>query len=72
MEFQRPLEKHRNSEDTPDFDVWHLDGLLTLIEVKGYLRDDATVKLKACREMYPHFRWRMVRRTKGDWLEYGI
>lgn len=38
---------------TPDFLVQHIDGSLTLEEVKGFFRDDAKVKTKLCAALYP-------------------
>lgn len=46
---------------TPDFLVRHKDGSLELVEVKGFWRDDARVKLKVAAEQYPMFRFRAVR-----------
>lgn len=46
---------------TPDFLVITEQGL-EVHEVKGFMRDDANVKLKTCAEMYPWFRWFLVRR----------
>ena len=54
---------------TPDFLVIHNDGTVEFIETKGFLRDDASVKFKIAREMYPFFRWKMLRRKAGDWEE---
>ncbi len=62
---------------TPDFIVrlFPADGSqLFAIEVKGFMRDDAAVKLKVAAETYPCFRWLLVRR-KGrhgwDFREVG-
>lgn len=52
---------------TPDFLVCLSDGTLELHECKGFMREDAHIKLKICAEMYP-FRLRLVRRVKGNWL----
>ena len=57
---------------TPDFAVWLTDGRLRLVEVKGFLRDDAAAKFKIAREMYAEFEWLMVRRVKGHWEEVPI
>ncbi len=51
----------------PDFCIVVCDGRLTFVEIKGFLRDDAAVKFKVAREMYPHFGWRMLRKTKHGW-----
>ncbi len=37
-------------------------------EIKGFMRDDAAVKLKVAAGMYPCFRWTLVTRgNKGAW-----
>lgn len=42
---------------TPDFYVLELDGSVSLIEVKGFMRDDALVKLKVAASQFPEFRF---------------
>jgi len=54
---------------TPDFMVWGSDGRLEAIEVKGFLRDDAAIKFKVAREMYPWITWCMVIWKRGQWVE---
>lgn len=49
---------------TPDFMVLAADGVLELHETKGFMRDDARVKLKVCAEMFP-FRVKLVKKVKG-------
>lgn len=39
----------------PDFAVARADGRIALIEVKGFMRDDAAVKLKVAAEKYKTF-----------------
>lgn len=39
---------------TPDFHVVTLDDVLEFHETKGFMRDDAHVKLKVAAEMFPH------------------
>lgn len=39
---------------TTDFKVQLVDGVIELHECKGFLRDDAAVKLKAVAAMYPY------------------
>lgn len=52
---------------TPDFLVWpdarNWDTRFTFVEVKGFMRDDAAVKLKVAAEMFTCFRWLLVRRA---------
>ena len=42
---------------TPDFYVLELDGSVSLVEVKGFMRDDALVKLKVAASQFPEFRF---------------
>jgi hypothetical protein len=59
-----------NTFYTPDFGVLHASGVFELHEVKGFLMEDANVKIKVAASMYP-FRFVMVRaRAKklgGGW-----
>lgn len=54
----------------PDFAVMAADGVLEMHEVKGYMRDDANVKIKVAAAEYP-FRFFLIRaRAKsrgGGW-----
>jgi hypothetical protein len=47
---------------TPDFLVEVYAGRPAICEVKGHMEDDAAVKLKAAADLYPCFRWLLVRR----------
>jgi hypothetical protein len=57
---------------TPDFLVVR-NGEMEYHEVKGWLRDDASVKFKVAAEMYPACTFIMVRKAKrsesGNWIE---
>lgn len=53
----------------PDFVVERYGHRVECVEIKGFLRDDAAVKFKVAREMYPAYKWRMIRRTKTGWEE---
>lgn len=50
----------------PDFLVMAADGGLEVHETKGFMRDDANVKLKVAAATFP-FRFVLVRRVKGRW-----
>lgn len=50
---------------TPDFYVVNADMELELHEVKGYMEDDARVKLSVAASMYPEFRIMLVKAAKG-------
>ncbi len=49
---------------TVDFAVMMEDGQLEMHEVKGFMEDDAAVKLKVAASIYP-FRFVLVRKIKG-------
>ncbi|MEI5998256.1 DUF1064 domain-containing protein [Paraburkholderia bengalensis] len=53
-----------NTFFTPDFAVIVASGALELHEFKGFMEDDANVKLKAAASQYP-FVIRLVRKGKG-------
>lgn len=48
----------------PDFVVLLSSGVLEIHEVKGFMREDAAVKLKVVASMYP-FVLRLIRKEKG-------
>ncbi len=48
----------------PDFDLWLPDGSLILDETKGYMQEDALVKLKAIAALYPRVRVRVARHDR--------
>jgi hypothetical protein len=53
---------------TPDFGVWPepaSDWRFTLCETKGWLREDAALKIKVAADMFPQFRWLLVYREEG-------
>ncbi|MBB2928370.1 DUF1064 domain-containing protein [Paraburkholderia silvatlantica] len=53
-----------NTFYTPDFAVIVASGALELHEFKGFMEEDANVKLKAAAAQYP-FAFRLVRKAKG-------
>jgi hypothetical protein len=56
----------KDTRYTPDFNVMAADGVLEMHEVKGFMRDDANVKIKVAAELFP-FRFFLVRkRAKKD------
>ena len=58
---------------TPDFLVILPGGELELHETKGFLRDDARVKLRVAARMFPWFVFRLVRWGKaGAWEIEGV
>lgn len=52
---------------TPDFLVVGSDGRIEAIEVKGFWRDDARVKIKVAAELFPMFVFVAVRRDGDGW-----
>jgi hypothetical protein len=49
---------------SPDFAVMLSNGELQMHEVKGFMMDDANVKLKVAADLYP-FRFMLVKKAKG-------
>lgn len=56
---------------TPDFLVIYADGYMELHETKGFMRDDALVKLRTAARIYP-FRIVLYTLKKGVWTETSI
>lgn len=55
---------------TPDFFVEMADGTFEMHEIKGAkVWDDAVVKYKMARELFPQFRWKWRQLIKGEWIE---
>jgi len=54
--------------DTPHFCVFSRDGSIEFYGTKGFMRDDAAVKLKVAAEQYPRFGFCLVTRSKGQWI----
>jgi hypothetical protein len=50
---------------TPDFIALNLDGELIAYETKGFMRDDARVKLKVAARMFPFVGFVLVERKAG-------
>ena len=56
---------------TPDFFVVKNDGSVEVHEIKGFMRDDAAVKLKVAAEIYPFFQFILIKKIAlkdgGGW-----
>ena len=52
---------------TPDFTGIDDNGHFTAWEVKGFMRDDALVKIKTAARQYRWIKFVLVRRVKGRW-----
>jgi hypothetical protein len=59
---------------TPDFLVLMPDNTMHFHETKGFMRDDANVKIKVAASMFPFFGFTLVTRKGGEWIlkEIGI
>lgn len=57
---------------TPDFNVMDANGQLWFHETKGFMRDDARVKLRVAARMYRRFRFKLIMRRKGQWIEEEV
>lgn len=52
---------------TPDFMCVTHGGELVSYETKGFMRDDAQVKVKTAARQFPWIKFSVVRRLKGQW-----
>lgn len=53
---------------TPDFEAMGHDATrLCIYEVKGWMREDAELKLIAAAARYPFWDWALVRRVRREW-----
>lgn len=51
---------------TSDFAIMRRDGSIEMHETKGFMRDDALVKIKVAAAQYP-FKFVLVKKIKGVW-----
>jgi len=54
----------------PDFMVVEPDGYITIYETKGFMQDDANVKIKVAAEEFPEFKFVLVKWNKKDGFFY--
>jgi hypothetical protein len=58
-----------------DATCWYLPDyfcpeMLTFYEVKNaWIAEDAVIKFKACRALYPWAKWKMIQKWRGEWRE---
>jgi hypothetical protein len=52
---------------TPDFYLMRPDGCLEVHEAKGWMQDDANVKIKSVAEQFPELVFVLVKWEKGAW-----
>jgi predicted nuclease of restriction endonuclease-like RecB superfamily len=70
LDYQFEAVKLRLSDNTfytPDFFITHADHF-EVLEVKGFWRDDARVKIKVAAQMYPYFKFTAVQWKKKQWV----
>lgn len=51
---------------TPDFRVIDSEGRIEFHETKGFMRDDAAVKIKVAAEQHPYV-FKLVMQKRGQW-----
>jgi hypothetical protein len=56
---------------TPDFTVMVRSGLIELHDVKGFVMDDANVKIKVAADQYP-FDFYIIRKNKSLWMKIPV
>lgn len=57
---------------TVDFNVLALDGSLSMVETKGFLREAARVRLLVAARMFPMWSWFLVRKKRGAFTVEAI
>lgn len=60
-----------NTFFTPDFCIMLPSGEIQIKETKGFMQDDANVKIKCAAEIYP-FRFFIVRKDGKGWKETEV
>lgn len=56
---------------TPDFAVMNRNHVIELHDVKGFMMDDANVKMKVAADQYP-FEFFIIRKTKSFWTKTPV
>lgn len=54
------VELHQGEQGTPP--------MIVMVELKGFMRDDAAVKLKVAADLYREYSWMLVTREKRRWI----
>lgn len=57
---------------TIDFPIVMPDGRLEMHDTKGFMREDAAVKIKCAQEKYPFFKFVVVRKVDGRFLSKDV
>jgi hypothetical protein len=53
---------------TPDFVILDVDGSLVAIDVKGFQREDALIKMKVAARQFTWMKFKIVSLEKGEWI----
>lgn len=69
---QITLKLAQDTRYTADFTTIDANGQLIFWETKGHMRDDARVKLFVAARSFRHFRFVLVTRVNGQWVEEQI
>ena len=56
------VKERQGPDDDPVFDV-------VVEDVKGYAQDLFKLKWALCKHIYPTYVWRLVKKTKGEWVQ---
>jgi hypothetical protein len=57
---------------TPDFPTIDPNGLIVFYETKGFMRDDAAVKIKVAARLFRWAKFVLVTKEKGQWVQKEI
>lgn len=74
--FKKYGKAHRAITYTPDFLIYHLDGSVELIDVKGFSTQQGELRRKLFDSIYPSLKLTWVARNlkhgnEAGWIEYG-
>jgi len=74
--FKKYGKTHRAITYTPDFLIYHLDGSLELIDVKGFSTQQGELRRKLFDSLFPDLKLTWVARNlkhgnEDGWIEYG-
>jgi hypothetical protein len=64
--------KERGLRFKVDFMIWHNNGRLQMVEVKGYSKNlrDGLTRFKIAKEQFPCFEWSLMKRKGRGWEEF--
>lgn len=69
----KSTKERKGASFMPDFVALDHAGCLVFLEVKGFMREAANVRLKTAADSFPGIRFMLVTREDGDWkyTHYG-